>query len=168
VRRLLHILLNTLTLLSLLLLLATSTLWIRGHYAAEGWIRGTEHHTFHFVSARNGIYIAWFKGMQKKTPSRWFKSPPSDFAQMFSGGWRFAGLAHIRRVYTASAPFAEFQAWTIPHWLLLIAATPIPLFRLLHSRASRRRKLAGLCSTCGYDLRATPGRCPECGGVAPI
>jgi len=52
-----------------------------------------------------------------------------------------------------------------PDWLLipLAAALPFVLSRL-HARA-RSRASRGLCVKCGYDLRATPQRCPECGTV---
>ena len=53
------------------------------------------------------------------------------------------------------------------NWVLL--AVPVFLCLLIMSSAEQRRaehrRQMGLCRNCGYDLRATPDRCPECGTV---
>jgi hypothetical protein len=52
------------------------------------------------------------------------------------------------------------------HWGLLTAISALWPSIALIRRFARRRVPPGHCTACGYDLRATPDRCPECGLVA--
>jgi hypothetical protein len=56
---------------------------------------------------------------------------------------------------------------TVPFATLALATGVIPAVGLLRWRRHRRRTRGrpGVCPTCGYDLRATPERCPECATV---
>lgn len=54
----------------------------------------------------------------------------------------------------------------LPYWVLLAAFACGPVVWLVTMRRRRlqiQRQAQGRCLTCGYDLRATPDRCPECG-----
>ena len=58
----------------------------------------------------------------------------------------------------------------VPLWFVALLAAPLPAWRgrtLARKRTASRRSSQGLCVQCGYDVRATPDRCPEC-GAAPL
>jgi len=54
-----------------------------------------------------------------------------------------------------------------PGWFLAILLAVLPAIWLRRRLIQRKRNQIGLCKTCGYDLRATPNRCPECGTLVP-
>jgi hypothetical protein len=87
--------------------------------------------------------------------------------------WELAGLyyRHLIYPYTSrsrgGAPYhwMDREVW-IPYWLLAILFAVSPAWWLIVTRRRRiqkQRRLNGQCIRCGYDLRATPDRCPECG-----
>jgi hypothetical protein len=67
----------------------------------------------------------------------------------------------------AWGPQVRFLIVYVPHWIAATACAlpPLAWFALVVPKRirQRRRKRRGLCPACGYDLRATPERCPECG-----
>jgi hypothetical protein len=93
----------------------------------------------------------------------WYRTKGAFAAQQFS--YQYRSQFSFQRVAVAGRKFAI----TMPHWAVAIALLlpSLPSVVLaVRSYASRGRTCAGLCSNCGYDLRASPERCPECGTTA--
>jgi len=85
------------------------------------------------------------------------------------------GYFEYERLDTSSSSTkSKGQTWT--HWWLYfqewfltgLFATPGICLGLiaLYAGTGRRKRASGRCARCGYDLRATPDRCPECGTIA--
>ena len=62
----------------------------------------------------------------------------------------------------------DYAVVAVPYWVLLLATGVAPALWLRGRLRRRGRIIGGRCARCGYDLRATPGRCPECGTAGPL
>jgi hypothetical protein len=89
------------------------------------------------------------------------------------GDWGYEAISIPVSVYDARPPLrwisytrTRFQVF-VPHWMVCSATLAGSLGIIVFRRRSRRRAARRLgwrlCMDCGYDLRVTPDRCPECG-----
>lgn len=51
----------------------------------------------------------------------------------------------------------------VPQWVALLLCLPFPLLWFRRSRRHRYRLHHNLCLKCGYDMRGSTDKCPECG-----
>jgi len=150
------------TVLSLLVCLATGVLWVRsGQFADQLEYDGPDNR-YSLTARSSGI---------EYTQYRHHAAVALESGRIVSINWR--DRWHYDRVnqgreghgfiFQKSATF-EFYNLGLPYWLILLITALVPSVRLT-ARLRRKRPPPGLCPKCRYDLRATPDRCPECGTV---
>jgi hypothetical protein len=82
-------------------------------------------------------------------------------------GWQFAGISHEKTgVAYAPGHSSRCSILRVPMWMIVTVLAVLPAARAARLLRHRRRARDGACVRCGYDLRATPQRCPECGWEA--
>ena len=74
-------------------------------------------------------------------------------------GFTYLGPKEFSHMHDGDYTFRVAAPW----WALTAITSMIPVITLSRRWRQRRALTGGLCRICGYDLRATPDRCPECG-----
>jgi hypothetical protein len=155
---------------SLVLMLAMNALWVRSYRVSHflGWSGNP--HSYGILSISGVLRAERFNYFDKPG---WdyvhYKTPPKGVwgevaARDRSGGFfKQFGFASSRVDYHSDGKQVR-QAIYLPHWSLVLLFALLPALRWL-PQLFRRRHGPGLCAVCGYDLRATPDRCPECGTI---
>ena len=141
----------------LLLCLAVCALWARSYWRSDMLLFHAGGGRVYAIGSNHGVIgaaaeVADAPGEHR----RWgYRGDPANRR------WRSqynlsAGFGHYTHdagnvVFAPHAAVAALSgAWIAVPWIY-------------RHRRRKRRSAAGLCPSCGYDLRATPDRCPECG-----
>jgi hypothetical protein len=183
-------LLNVLTALSLLLLLATAVLWVRSYGVFDRPAILGNRRAWWLLSSQGkaGILVLTVPndcpdGHLRRGSRAVMPDEPMDLADLASllstdwawqaGGLRLgAGRQNLSRVALGNVHFdaddvnwlITFRCAVVPYWPVALCTSAAPIASLIR-RLRRRRRSFHLCANCGHDLRATPDKCPECGTV---
>ena len=159
----------------MLVAVALSVLWVRsptydesisgGSLAGSCWALTSEPHRIQF-SYMTGLpeqVRAYLARLRVGSAPRVLKLTTGDMV------FRYEPPPHSVLAFgwesrpSPSTPTIWFRRVTVPYaFAIVLFAFPATL-ALAGSIRNRRRRRAGCCVACGYDLRASLARCPECG-----
>jgi hypothetical protein len=79
--------------------------------------------------------------------------------------YRWLGFVWMPTYRTGLRGVASNTVIAVPFYVPILMSAVAPTLWAWRRVRKKTRFASGLCAICGYDLRATPDRCPECGAV---
>ncbi len=179
-KRLRRIIFNGLTLLSLLICAASLLQWYNNlgplgrfedvHWESRAGSSGTDRRGIAGLRDEVAIYhrITAESDSSVRQPQRngvvWDRFAVSD-TRATLGQTNSLGFGY-ESVHRPSQTGIIYDCrFVVPLWFVFGMGSVLPFGRMVRKRLRRRRIRVGFCRVCGYDLRATPDRCPECGTI---
>jgi hypothetical protein len=169
---------NTAAVLSTVFFLASIAGWVRSYFVSDQLIWTSQKPVMLGVADGKGT-IDFVRATFD--PSVFVETPDSLAAQKPKAGWElkhskpddrddwnFVPPEHEMHLLGAKyrsgkVLFTYAQDISLPMWMLVLLFAIWPALWLIRYA---RRSEPGYCQRCGYDIRATPQRCPECGAEA--
>ena len=175
--------------LSLLLCVAAAGLWVRSYFTGDILSWAVERMKANRFEYRNVAVFSVRGGARFTYGYQGRDLPPADAAGQRTRG-PTVGVSHFDDYPSYPHPLGEFPltlpnvlgfhvGWNgardpatrttnstfgvvIPYWFCVLMLCALPVRFVLR----RKRRRPNHCRGCGYDMRATPDRCPECGRAA--
>ena len=142
-----------------------------GCLAGWGWLELTTGEIDSRYDERLGKDVfAWLELRGQWKYQSWDRRPPWE---VWHNWWRgFARLGYGRQIHFDPVLRYTRTTWCAPLWGIALVTGPWPVLslwlRFRHALVRRRRARSGCCLMCGYDLRESKQRCPECGTTIPV
>jgi hypothetical protein len=184
---------NVITACSILLIPLLIAVWIRSYHVADRFrMVSFRNYGWYFIRKESileaglggiGFYCDWdaSPGSAPSPPDVWdqeiinhpyegWQDPRYPYRMDphgYGGGdpWR-------RRMPIAGFYFQDVEGgggWmrqvTVPVWSMIVVCWLSPAAWVARWFWQTKARREGYCRVCGYDLRATPDRCPECGTI---